>query len=131
MSRMIEVSFPGGKKVDAKIGETLIKTDQSIKNGGDGSAPEPFYLFLASLATCAGFYALMFCQTRDLSIQGMSLSMECTFDPEKKLYDKMQIHLKLPENFPKNHHDAIIRAMDLCAVKRHIKGAPEFTLEAS
>ncbi|MBW2050564.1 MAG: osmotically inducible protein OsmC, partial [Deltaproteobacteria bacterium] len=50
----VEVSFPGGKRVDAQIGGFTIKTDQSRDNGGDESAPEPFQLFLASIATCAG-----------------------------------------------------------------------------
>ena len=43
MSRIIEVSFPGNKRVDAKIGDVIIKTDQAVKNGGDATAPEPFH----------------------------------------------------------------------------------------
>ena len=57
MSLVIDVQFPGGKKIDAKIGDVLINTDQSVMAGGEGSAPEPFQLFLASIATCAGIYA--------------------------------------------------------------------------
>jgi len=57
---LVEVSFPGGTKIDAQIGEFMINTDQATANGGDESAPEPFQLFLASIATCAGIYALSF-----------------------------------------------------------------------
>jgi ribosomal protein S12 methylthiotransferase accessory factor len=53
MEKIINVSFPGGKKVIAQMGDKLIATDQSVESGGEGSAPEPFTLFLASLATCA------------------------------------------------------------------------------
>ena len=35
----VEVSFPDGKKIDAKIGEFTINTDQAVANGGDESAP--------------------------------------------------------------------------------------------
>jgi hypothetical protein len=45
MEKTIEVSFPGGKKVDGKIENMIIKTDQPIKDGGEGTAPEPFHLF--------------------------------------------------------------------------------------
>ncbi len=38
----ISVSFPGGKRVDAHLGDRTIQTDQSLAHGGDGSAPEPF-----------------------------------------------------------------------------------------
>src|SRR5215471_4208280 len=58
----IEVSFPGGKRVDAQVGEFAIRTDQPEALGGAGTAPTPYDLFLASLATCAGIYVLGFCQ---------------------------------------------------------------------
>ena len=58
------MSFPGGRAVDARIGEHLVRTDQPEKYGGGGAAPPPFDLFLASIGTCAGFYALRFCQKR-------------------------------------------------------------------
>ena len=80
---LVEVSFPDGKRIDAKIGKFIINTDQAVANGGDESAPEPFQLFLASIATCAGIYALSFCQGRKISVDGMSLSMECDWDEDK------------------------------------------------
>ncbi len=128
MSTTVEVSFPGGKRVDAKIGDKIIKTDQPVKEGGEGSAPEPFRLFLASIATCAGGYALEFCRARNIPTDGMALTMTCDFDPEVKRYRKMTIDLKLPDGFPKKHEAAIVRSMDLCAVKRHILNAPEFEI---
>ena len=66
MDKTIEVSFPGGKRVDGKIENMIIKTDQPVEEGGGGSAPEPFNLFLMSIATCAGIYALDFCQAREI-----------------------------------------------------------------
>ncbi|HBF42893.1 MAG TPA: osmotically inducible protein OsmC, partial [Desulfobacteraceae bacterium] len=51
MQKTIEVNFPGGKKVDGKIENMIIKTDQPVKDGGEGSAPEPFQFFLMSIAT--------------------------------------------------------------------------------
>ena len=131
MSKTVEVEFPGGKKVYARIGDTVVKTDQSVKNGGEGSAPEPSQLFLASITTCAGIYALEFCQARKISTEGMAFTMACDFDPETRLYKKMTLDLKLPDGFPKKHEAAIMRAMDLCAVKKHIIDAPEFAIKTS
>ena len=51
------ITLGENKRVDAHVGDFLIKTDQSVKMGGDGSAPEPFTLFLASIGTCAGILA--------------------------------------------------------------------------
>lgn len=58
----IKITFPGGKKVNAEMGGMVIPTDQSIEDGGEGTAPSPLSYFLASLGTCAGIYVLSFCQ---------------------------------------------------------------------
>jgi putative redox protein len=72
----IHVTFPGGKRVDADFGTQVVKTDQSREHGGEGTAPEPFDLFLASLATCAGLYVLGFCNARGLSTDGIELTQD-------------------------------------------------------
>lgn len=131
MNKKINVSFPGGKRVTAQIDNTVIETDQSVKNGGEASAPEPFQLFLASIATCAGIYALEFCLARNLPTDDLSLSMNCERDPEGNRYIRMTIALKLPDAFPEKFIPAIIKAMGLCAVKKHINIAPEFIFQVS
>ena len=40
MGKTIKVSITGGKRINAKTGDVVIKTDQSIKKGSEGSAPE-------------------------------------------------------------------------------------------
>jgi ribosomal protein S12 methylthiotransferase accessory factor len=67
----LEVLFPGGKRVDVKLGDHVVNKDQSVKLGGEHSAPEPFNLLLTSMAACAGIYALNFCETLNLSIAGV------------------------------------------------------------
>jgi putative redox protein len=131
MSGKIDVTFPGGKRVDAAIGGMLIRTDQTVENGGTETAPEPFELFLASIATCAGIYALEFCQARELSSEGMALTMHCEWDEKKHAIEKMAIDLKLPPGFPDRYRKAIVRVMDLCSVKKHILNPPEFVITTS
>ncbi len=131
MSKVVEVSFPQGKRIDAKIGNFLIPTDQSISYGGQEAYPEPFDLFLASLATCAGIYALNFCQRRNISTKGMKLLMSCHWDKEKKLYTKISINLTISEDFPGKYQGAIIHAMELCSVKKYLYTPPEIQIETN
>jgi ribosomal protein S12 methylthiotransferase accessory factor len=130
MQKTIAVSFPGGKKVNAQIGGLIVQTDQPVEDGGEGSAPAPFALFLASLATCAGYYALQFCLSREIPTNGMSLKTTCTFDETERRYTAVDIVLTLPTGFPEKYRDAIVRAMDACAVKKHILNPPKFTVSA-
>ena len=131
MDKTIEVVFPGGKKVDGKIENMIIKTDQPIKDGGEGTAPEPFHLFLMSIATCAGIYALDFCQTREIETEDMTLAMNCEFDSSGRVCQKLSIDLRVPAGFPEKYKKAIVRTMDLCSVKRHIMNPPEFEIKTS
>ncbi len=57
--------------------------------------------------------------------------MSCEKDLEAKLYKKISLNLTLPGGFPTEHEAAIIRAMDLCAVKKHLMNAPEFEILTS
>lgn len=125
---MMEITFPGGVRVNAHYGSFDITTDQPEKNGGENSAPSPFDLFLVSLGTCAGFFALRFCQQRQLSTEGMRLSMSSEFNAETKRLDRVEITLTLPEGFPEKYRSAILRATDQCAVKRALVDPPEIAL---
>ena len=129
MSEQLDVQFPGGKRVDVRIRGFEIATDQSIKVGGEASAPEPFDLFLSSMAACAGIYALNFCQSRNLSTDGLGLSMSWSRDAGNPLQAKVQYRLKLPNAFPEKYRSGIVKAMDLCAVKKHIQNPPAFVTE--
>jgi putative redox protein len=129
MSERLDVSFPAGKRVDIRVGEHTLLTDQSVKAGGDASAPEPFDLFLASIAGCAGIYALNFCQSRDLSTEGLGLTMWWERGGQQPLDAKVRLQLHLPEGFPEKYRAGILRAMDLCTVKKYIQNPPQFVTE--
>lgn len=120
----IEVRFPGGKRVDAQVGPYLIRTDQPVEAGGEGSAVAPFDLFLASVATCAGIYVLGFCQARGLSTDGIVLRQRVEVDPATKLPNHIQLELTLPPSFPDKYRAAIVRAAEGCKVKKTIAAAP-------
>jgi putative redox protein len=125
------ITFPGGKRVDAEFEKFTIHTDQSKKNGGEGSAPEPFQLFLASLATCAGIYVLSFCQKRNIPTDSISLVQRTEKNNDTKRYDHISIEIRLPSDFPDRYVDAVINAANLCAVKKHIITPPSFEITAT
>ena len=122
----MEMTFPGGVAVNALYKGFSIGTDQPEKKGGANSAPSPFDLFLASIGTCAGFFALRFCQERNLDTWGLKVTLDIVRDPERQRISKLRIEVRLPKDFPGKYEKAILRAIDQCAVKRHIVEPPEF-----
>ncbi len=125
---MMEITFPGGVQVNAQFNGFEVASDQPEKNGGQNTAPSPFDFFLASLGTCAGFFALRFCQQRELSTNGLRLQLTTERNPETKRLDRVEITMNLPTDFPEKYRSAIIRATDQCAVKKALIDPPEIEL---
>lgn len=125
----IQVTFPGGKRVNAQAGEFTIPTDQSLKLGGQGSAPEPFTLFLASLATCAGIYVLGFCQTRGIPTDDIRLVQ--SFEIDAAGAPTFHIEVQVPPTFPEEYKNAVARAAASCKVKKIIAATPQFVVTTS
>jgi putative redox protein len=129
-SEMI-ITFGAGKRVDAEFGGFTIHTDQSPYSGGEGSAPEPFSLFLASIGTCAGIYVSSFCQSRGIPTQDIRIVQTHFLDESSRRIAKIEISIELPHSFPEKYRDAVINAANLCAVKKHIQDPPEFVVKTA
>lgn len=125
------VSFPGGAAIDVHFKGHTVRTDQPVKAGGGDSAPAPFDLFLASIATCAGYYVAHFCEQRQIPTDGLGLTLEPIRDVERRRVGTIRLEVRLPEGFPDKYRPAIVRAVDQCAVKRHILEPPGFEVVTS
>jgi len=122
----IEIKFSGNKKVNAIVNGFEIKTDQPTVAGGDGTAPSPYDLFLASLAACAGIFAISFFQTRNLNSEGFEMYMDVSWDKVKHKLGRVSINMKLPADFPEKYIPALKNTVELCSVKKTIMDPPEF-----
>jgi len=122
----MEITFPGGLKVQANYKGYKILTDQPTLAGGEGSAPTPFDLFLASIGTCVGIYVKSFCEQRGIDASTIVIKQKMEVNPQTRLIGKIVFDIKLPENFPEKYKDALIHAANHCAVKRHMMNPPEF-----
>ena len=126
----IVVELSGKKKVTGRFKGYEVVTDQPKEDGGDGSAPAPFELFLASLATCAGFFVQSFCQTRGLPTDGISLVQHSKQDALTHLVSKILIEVRLPASFPEKYRSSVIAAAKQCTVKKHLQNPPQMEVVA-
>jgi putative redox protein len=118
------IDFPGGARVDAHFGPYTIPTDQPPSGGGQGSAPTPFVTFLSTIGTCAGIYVLGFCRQRGIPTDGIRLVQRMAADPTTGMVTDVQVTIELPDGFPAKYADAVVRAAEQCAVKKHFEHPP-------
>jgi putative redox protein len=120
------IDFPGGAAVDAHFGPYTVQTDQPPMGGGQGAAPTPFALFLASLGTCAGIYVLGFCHQRGLPTDGIRIIQRTHSNPATGMVGKIDLEIQVPPTFPEKYLPSLIRSAELCAVKKHMETPPQF-----
>jgi putative redox protein len=121
----IQVKLSGKKQVTAHFAGYQVITDQPKEDGGDATGPAPFDLFLASLATCAGFFVQSFCQTRGISVEGISIVQNSERDEKTHLVSKVKIEILLPSSFPEKYRASVIAAANGCTVKKHLQSPPQ------
>ena len=125
----MEITFPGGKKIDAGFKGFTVHTDQPRDEGGDGTAPQPYDLFVASLATCAGVYIRYFCDERKIAVDGLRIAVRADKNEKTHLFETIELRVKLPQNFPEKYRKAVIRAAEKCSVKRSLARPPQIEVK--
>ena len=120
------IDFPGGSRVDAHFGQFSVPTDQPPES----SAPTPFATFLSTIGTCAGIDVLGFCRQRGIDTDGIRLVQQMDVDRLTGLVTDVQVTIQLPAGFPEKYRDAVVRAADQCAVKRHFEHPPAIRVES-
>jgi len=122
----MEISFPGGLRVDARLGDTHIPTDQPAQAGGGGSAPSPFLLFLGSIGTCAGIYVLQFCRQRGIPTDDIRIIQHHEARALTNMIGKVTLEIQVPPSFPQRYLKTLEKVAAQCAVKKHLENPPEF-----
>ena len=122
------ITLSGNKKVDAVFNGFTVHTDQPVDAGGDGGAPSPFDIFLASIGTCSGFYVASFCQQRGIATDTIHITQTMEYDNKSHLIRRIMLTIHLPADFPAKYRDAVVHAANLCTVKRHLETPPEITV---
>jgi ribosomal protein S12 methylthiotransferase accessory factor len=118
------IDFPGGSRVDAHFDNFTVSSDQPPA----ASAPMPFEIFLASIGTCAGIYVLGFCKQRNLPTEGIQIVQRSHANPATGMVESIDIEIQIPATFPEKYRDSLIRAAELCKVKKHMEQPPKFNV---
>ena len=108
-----------------------IATDQPVSDGGNNTAPSPFDLFLASIATCAGYYVAAFCLARSISTDNIRLTQTVHRNEATHMVESIDIVICLPQGFPDKYRSAVVRAAESCTVKKHLAAPPKIAVLAA
>ncbi len=125
----LEVDLQQGFVFKARCGAHEVLTDQHAAEGGSDQAMTPAELFIASLGTCIGVYAVRFCSRHNLPTAGLKVSMDWTVvkDPWRIGAIKAEIHY--PHEIPEAEKKGLLRMAEACFVHESIIHKPEIVIE--
>lgn len=124
----LKVTLEGGKRVSTQVGDHLIVTDQPVKSGGGDSAPAPYDLFVASIATCAGFYVQSYCDSKGIDSSGINIRLNAERDPKSNKITGFTTTISLPPELPEKLYPVLEKVAAQCAVKKTISSDPSFSV---
>lgn len=127
----VHINHVEGVKFTVQARTHTVLCDQPQENGGTDSGLTPPEFLLASLGTCAAYYAAEYLRTRDLATGGVSVSVSADkFKGPARLGD-FRIRVDSPVSLTAEHREGLMRSVHHCLVKNTLLNPPQIdvTLE--
>ena len=97
--------------------------DQPPANGGADAGMTPPEFLLASLGTCAGYYAAEYLKARKIPTTGLEIKVSAEKLPQPARLGSFRIEVSLP-NLDARHEEGLTRAVHKCLVHNTLMGTP-------
>jgi uncharacterized OsmC-like protein len=119
----VKIRHLGSVKFEASTRGHRVTCDQPADNGGADQGMTPPELLLASLGTCAGFYAAQYLKTRNLSASGLEVTVHAEKLTQPARVGQFRLELLVPDLDPR-HEAGILRAVKACLIHNTLQHAP-------
>ena len=119
----IRIQHLGDVKFAATARGHRVVSDQPAANGGSDSGMTPPEFLLASLGTCAGFYAAQYLKNHKLSQAGLEVVVNAEKAPAPARLGKFQVNVFAPGLAPE-HEAGMMRAVNACLIKNTLAMPP-------
>src|SRR4030042_982555 len=125
----MEVNPQEGFLFQAVCGGHEVFTDQHQAEGGTDKAMTPAELFIASLGTCIGVYAVRFCKRHNLPTEGLKILMDWTVVKDPWRIGSIKADIHYPHDISDHEKKGLLRMAEACFVHETILHKPEIVVE--
>ena len=120
----ITVSHVAGDRFAIALGEHTLMVDQPIQDGGEGAAPTPTELFVASLASCVAHYARRYLARHHLSTDGLTVSADYQLGSGPARVSAVQVVVTVSPDVPAARREALLAVASHCTVHNSLTSPP-------
>ena len=68
---------------------------------------------------------------RGLTATGIRIVERVKHSPVSGMVDEIDLEIQVPSTFPEKYRDSLVRAAELCAVKKHLEKPPRFAIHTA
>jgi uncharacterized OsmC-like protein len=124
----VKVSQLDNVKFSIQSRSHTILCDQPQDNGGEDAGLTPPEFLLASLGSCAAFYAVQYLKTRNLAQAGVEVSVTAEKLKQPARLGNFLIHIVCPVSLTEQN-EGLMRSVPHCLVHNTLLTPPEIRIE--
>ena len=125
----VKVSHLGQVRFNIQSRSHSILCDQPVDNGGEDTAMTPPELMLASLGSCAAFYALQYLKARNLADSGVEVTVTAEKLKGPARLGNFKIRVEYPVTLDQDHTEGLMRSVKHCLIHNTLLAPPEVNIE--
>jgi uncharacterized OsmC-like protein len=125
----VNVQHLGGVQFEVKAGRNTVVSDQPESDGGFDEGMTPPELLLASLGSCAGFYAVDYLKRQKLPMEGVRVRVTAEKAKNPPRIDNFRIEVDVPAGLSEEHKQGVEGAVHRCLIHNTLLHPPTIALE--
>lgn len=106
-----------------------IVCDQPAENGGEDTGMTPPEFLLASLGSCAAYYAVQYLKTRNLADTGVEVTVTAEKLKQPARVGNFRVHVVCPVSLTQEQTEGLMRSVHHCLVHNTLLTPPEIKIE--
>lgn len=129
-SGSVEVSYGGGESYRVAMRHHEVLVDHPEDAGGEDLAPTPVELFVASLASCVGFYAGRYLARHSMPLDGLRVYAEFDMAQDRPTrVAEVRLRLSVPAELSETRKKGLRAVARHCTVHNSVSRPPEVVVE--
>jgi uncharacterized OsmC-like protein len=121
----ITVNHLGSVQFEIKARQHTLISDQPPENGGFDEGVTPPELLLASLGSCAAYYAAQYLRSHHLATEGTRVSVTADKAKNPARLDNFRIDIHVPVPLTADHEAGVGRAVHQCLIHNTLLNPPK------
>lgn len=125
----IHVEHLGGFQFEIKARQHTIASDQPAENGGFDEGMTPPELLLASLGSCAGYYAAQYLRKHKLAEEGTIVRVTADKAKDPARLDNFRVAVEVPCELSPLDQQGVEESVQHCLIHNTLLRPPSISIE--